>query len=88
MKIETRDFGILDIEENNIITFKQPLFGFEEYTQYVLVNDSNMGNGICWLQSIEQKNVCFIMLNPLEVRRDYAPVVMQDRLVSCYALFK
>ena len=63
MKIETRDFGILDIEENNIITFKQPLFGFEEYTQYVLVNDSNMGNGICWLQSIEQKNVCFITVS-------------------------
>ena len=86
MKIETRDFGILDIEENNIITFKQPLFGFEEYTQYVLVNDSNMGNGICWLQSIEQKNVCFIMLNPLEVRRDYAPVVMQDVLILLQAV--
>ena len=68
MKIETRDFGILDIEEKNIITFKQPVFGFEEYTQFVLVNDSNMGSGICWLQSIEQKNVCFIMLNPLEVK--------------------
>ena len=75
MKIETRDFGILEIEEKNIITFKQPIFGFEEFTQFVLVNDSNMGNGICWLQSIEQKSVCFIMLNPLEVRRDYAPVV-------------
>ena len=75
MKIETRDFGILDIEENNIITFKQPLFGFEEYTQYVIVNDSNMG-----------KNVCFIMLNPLEVRRDYAPVVMQDVLILLQAV--
>ena len=42
MKIETRDFGILEIEERNIITFKQPIFGFEEYTQFVLVNDSNM----------------------------------------------
>ena len=86
MKIETRDFGILEIEEKNIITFKQPIFGFEEFTQFVLVNDSNMGNGICWLQSIEQKNVCFIMLNPLEVRRDYAPVVMQDVLIMLQAV--
>lgn len=45
-----------------------------------------MGNGICWLQSIEQKNVCFIMLNPLEVRRDYAPVVMQDVLIMLQAV--
>ena len=86
MKIETRDFGILEIEEKNIITFKQPIFGFEEFTQFVRVNDSNMGNGICWLQSIEQKNVCFIMLNPLEVRRDYAPVVMQDVLIMLQAV--
>ena len=45
-----------------------------------------MGNGICWLQSIEQKSVCFIMLNPLEVRRDYAPVVMQDVLIMLQAV--
>ena len=57
MNIETRDFGIVEIKDNNIITFKQPIYGFEEYTQYVLVTDSNMGNGICWLQSIEQKSV-------------------------------
>lgn len=49
LKIETRDFGIIDVEEENIITFKQPVFGFEDYTQFVLVTDSNMGNGICWL---------------------------------------
>ena len=86
MKIETRDFGILEIEERNIITFKQPIFGFEEYTQFVLVNDSNMGNGICWLQSIEQKDICFIMRNPLGVKRDYAPVVMQDILILLQAV--
>ena len=61
MQIETRDFGPIDIKESNIITFKQPLYGFEDYTQYVLVSDRNMGSGICWLQSIEQKEVCFIL---------------------------
>ena len=85
MKIETRDFGIVEIQDNNIITFKQPIYGFEEYTQYVLVTDSNMGNGICWLQSIEQKSVCFILMNPLQVSKDYAPVVMQDVLVTLQA---
>ncbi|WP_125141496.1 flagellar assembly protein FliW [Clostridium transplantifaecale] len=85
MKIETRDFGIIEIKDNNIITFKQPIYGFEEYTQYVLVTDSNMGNGICWLQSIEQKSVCFILMNPLQVKKDYAPVVMQDVLITLQA---
>lgn len=85
MQIETRDFGMIDIEEKNVITFKQPIFGFEEYTQYVLVSDSNMGSGICWLQSIEEKDVCFILMNPLEVCKDYAPVVMQDVLFTLQA---
>lgn len=86
MQIETRDFGMIEIEQNNVITFKQPVFGFEEYTQYVLVSDPNMGNGICWLQSIEQKEVCFILMNPLEICRDYAPVVMQDVLFTLQAV--
>lgn len=85
MQIETRDFGPIDIKESNIITFKQPLYGFEDYTQYVLVSDRNMGSGICWLQSIEQKEVCFILINPLEVCKDYAPVVMQDVLFTLQA---
>lgn len=48
MKIETRDFGVLEIEEEHVIQFSQPIFGFEEYRRFVLVNDSNMGDGICW----------------------------------------
>lgn len=85
MKIETRDFGIIEIEQDNVITFKQPIFGFEEYTQYVLVSDSNMGNGICWLQSIEHKEICFILMNPLEIYPEYAPIVMQDILFTLQA---
>lgn len=86
MKIETRDFGIIDCEEKDIIIFKQPVFGFEDYTQYVMVFDSNMGNGICWLQSIEQKEICFILMNPLEIDPDYAPAVMQDVLFTLQAV--
>ena len=36
--------------------------------------------------AIEQKDICFIMLNPLEVKRDYAPVVMQDILILLQAV--
>lgn len=80
MKIETRDFGILEIEETHVIEFSQPLFGFEEYRRFVLINDSNMGNGICWLQSVEEKQVCFIMLNPLEIKPDYVPAIDHEVL--------
>jgi len=80
VKIETRDFGILEIEEEHVIQFSQPIFGFEEYRRFVLINDSNMGDGICWLQSVEEKQVCFIMLNPLEIKPDYAPAVNDEIL--------
>lgn len=85
MQIETRDFGLIHIIETSIITFKEPIFGFEEYTAYVLISDGNMGNGICWLQSVEEKSVCFILINPLEVCKDYAPVVMQNVLFTLQA---
>ena len=85
MQIKTRDFGIIEVDEKSVITFKQPVFGFEEYTKYVLISDSNMGSGICWLQSVEEQEICFILMDPLEIREDYAPAVMQDVLLTLQA---
>ena len=49
VQITTRDFGTIEVEKESILTFKQPIFGFEEYTKYVLISDADMGSGICWL---------------------------------------
>lgn len=73
MNYQTRDFGELELREDDIITFSQPPFGFEEYTQYTLLQDANMGAHIAWLQSIQEPGVCFILFDPSALGLPYEP---------------
>ena len=64
MKYDTRDFGEIDINETEILTFVQPILGFEEYTRFAMLHDEDVGDSITWLQSLENKDVCFILVDP------------------------
>lgn len=61
MKLKTRDFGEIEIADNSIIKFVQPLYGFEEYTEYVVLQDDEAPDVIAWLQSSENPELCFIL---------------------------
>jgi len=78
MKIETRDFGEIEVGEKEIVTFCQPVYGFESLKRYVFLHDEALGEQFAWLQSVEDANVCFILVNPAMVDPSYAPRVPAD----------
>ena len=63
MIVKTRDFGELEMDDSAIITFTRPIYGFDTLSKYVILTDEEIGNSIVWLQSIENENVCFILMN-------------------------
>lgn len=69
MKIETRLFGEVDIDEKSIIIFEKGIPGFEKFSRFVLldIEESLMK---C-LQSIEDKNMCLVIINPFDYFKDY-----------------
>lgn len=73
MTIQTRDFGLLEIEKEKIYHFVQPLFGFEQYRDFVVLHDEEIGESIVWLQSVEEPELCFIMMDPSAVTEGYSP---------------
>lgn len=75
MTIETRDFGNIDISENGILTFKLPILGFEAQKRFVILYDDEMGDALGWLQSVDDRDVCFIIMDPHMVFETYAPSV-------------
>lgn len=77
MKIQTRDFGMMDVQEKDILFFTQPIYGFEELKRFVMLTDDEM-EGFMWLQSLEESEICFILLNPLLAKPDYAPCLPAD----------
>jgi len=70
MKILTRRFGELMIDEKKILVIPDGLMGFEEYEKFVLIEDTKTAP-LCWLQSIEEPNLSLIVMNPFLFKPDY-----------------
>lgn len=85
MKVETRDFGTIEIDERDIITFVSPIYGFENYKDFVIINDISIGTDIMWLQSLEDKEVCFIVVSPFAVCEDYNPTIPRETIAKLEA---
>jgi flagellar assembly factor FliW len=70
MKIATFRFGELEIPEENIIEFPKGLIGFEQFKKYVLLERED-SDPFCWLQSLEDPNLAFIVINPSIFFKNY-----------------
>lgn len=83
MKIDTKYFGTVDIEEEKIIHFENGIPGFEEYKDYTLIYDigTEEKTFFSWLQSVNEKNLAFPVVNPLNVDENYNPMV-EDELLA------
>jgi len=70
MKITTLRFGELDIPEENIIEFPKGLIGFEQFKKYVLLERED-SDPFVWLQSLEDPNLAFVVINPVIFFKNY-----------------
>ena len=80
MKVNTRLFGEVEVDEERIITFTQPIMGFEEYTHYTLIYNSEKKGAIMWLQCIDEPQLTFTVVDPMKVIEEYNPVVDDEWL--------
>lgn len=80
MTIETRDFGSIDISESGILEFELPILGFEDQKKYVILYDDEMGASLAWLQSVDKKEVCFIIIDPSIIMPSYSPAISAEVL--------
>lgn len=76
MRIETKDFGVIEIEPEHIIHFPQGIVAFEDVKDYVLLNyDFAEDNSpIKCLQSVNGQ-VSFTVIDPFCFFADYSPVL-------------
>ena len=81
MKITTKVFGEITVDDDKIITFPRGIIGFPELTQFSLVHDSEKGTKtIHWLQSLQEPAFAMPVLDPLMVYPGYNPEVDDELL--------
>jgi flagellar assembly factor FliW len=81
MKAKTKFFGEIDIDDEQIILFPFGIYGFEEYTRFVLLHDEEDETGIFrWLQSVDEEFLCFTVMEPNMICGNYSPELPKNAL--------
>lgn len=82
MRVETRLFGEIDIEDNKIITFPNGLVGFPDMKKFTIIYDEDKPgkNGIIWFQSLDEPQFAMPVMEPNAVVPDYNPTVNDELL--------
>jgi flagellar assembly factor FliW len=71
MRIRTRPYGEIDVDERQRISLPWGLLGFEDLRDWVLLDAAQPP--FYWLQSLERPEVAFVLIDPLSFRPDYEP---------------
>jgi flagellar assembly factor FliW len=80
VKIDTKAFGLIDVDEKQKLIIPHGLFGFEETTEYVILNAEH--EPFYWLQSVKEKEIAFILINPFLFRKDYEVNIANEELAE------
>ena len=82
MRIQTKIFGEIDIDEEKILHFTNGIIGFPDLKDFALMYDAEKGekSNIRWLQSVPYPPSAKPLHDPLAVKPDYNPEVEDELL--------
>ena len=80
MKIATKAYGLIEVDERQKIVFPRGLIGFEKHTDYLLLDAERQP--FYWLQSMDMEQVAFVLVSPFLFRPDYEVDVGNDELAD------
>jgi flagellar assembly factor FliW len=78
LKVATKAYGLIDVDERQKIIFPQGLFGFEGLRDYLLLDAERQP--FYWLQSMDEEDTAFVLVNPFLFRPDYEVNINNEEL--------
>jgi len=78
IKLNTRDFGEIEINEESIFEFPSGVFAFEDTRHFALI--SPLGDSVypMWLQSADDVTPCFVVFDPTIIDESYEAVLSKS----------
>lgn len=71
MILNTKNFGEVEVGEQDILEFEYGIPGFENMTQFVILGKTDDESPFFWLQSVQNSNLAFVIMNPRDLVPDY-----------------
>ncbi|WP_022756143.1 flagellar assembly protein FliW [Butyrivibrio fibrisolvens] len=83
MKLTTRVFGEVEVDDNKIIDFPNGIIGFPDLKRFTLMHDEKeSASTIMWLQSIDEPEFALPVMDPLIVCPDYKPMIDKNGVIE------
>jgi len=78
----TKHFGEIEYDDGKVITFPQGLPGFPDATRFVLFMGDVPEALFFWLQSLDDSDLAFTLIDVYQLMPDYNPLVNPDELAD------
>ena len=75
MEISTKYFDRVSVSEKDVIRFENGMFGFENLKEYILISFEPGSDNLMCLQSTQDSELAFILMNPFNLKKDYEPAL-------------
>ena len=79
MKINSAKLGEIEYSEDDVITLSSPLLGFPDFQDFLIISDDN-SYPFLWFQSVEDADICFILIETNTFFKDYNPDIPKREL--------
>ncbi len=80
MKLQTKYFGEIEYEADDILSFPNGLYGFDNEREFLLIPFEGSECSLLCLQSRKTSALAFILMDPFALQPDYTPVLQRAEL--------
>lgn len=71
MIVKTDYLGEVEVDETEIYTFEEGLYGFPDSHRYVFIGSITVEFPFLWMQSLDENHATFVVTNPFAFKESY-----------------
>lgn len=85
IKIQTKPFGEIEVNELQIIDFPEGILGFDFIKKFVILDTEDEGSPFKWMQAFDEKDLAFVIIRPVDFMEKYDLLISQSDLETVKA---
>lgn len=78
IKIQTKPFGEIEVDELQVIDFPEGILGFDFIKKFVILDAEDEGSPFKWMQAFDERDLAFVIIRPVDFMGSYDLVISQS----------
>jgi flagellar assembly factor FliW len=83
VKINSKPFGEIEVEEKQIIEFPDGILGFDDIKKFAILEEED--SPFVWLQACNEPDLAFVVIQPIYFMKEYQLMISSNELEAVKA---